>query len=647
MKTKENLNKGITLIALIITIVILLILAGVAIASLTNNGLLERANEAKIDNEKETAREKLKLVLLQAQIEKSINTQYNSENYLTEFLKKEGFAVNEDVITVNNIEFVINREKLEILDNENTEIDSIKKWLSIAALDNEYKYTTMQEILNDEICLEKLMNNNKAINYMVKNTKEIMDGICNSKIGIEYITKSEYAKYMVIKNETWCEKILQSEYEPLFCSQLSTVGKIETINAIENEGLYSTNQSNIQLYSNGSNGDPSYEGNVQKYLPLMFDQDTNTCWISRTTATEIYPARIGIYLESQQFIIYKIVLEIENGDKLSDGIKVQSSSNLANWNDISDTIKVTNGEYIINDLNRVENNSCVVYMPMIANSTQNVRIYSLQFYYTEKPKTLLVSKDFVEWISKINKTINEDDVIDLDNYINDLINSQEAVDYMLQSEEIINTIINNREYMEILAKNKYAKYKAITNPIFYNKLMDSGMIEVIDKNSVTVPTITSVTTTDNPNIFSTNITKIKIYSKGEDGDPASNGKPLEYLYKLFDNKLTTSWLTRSTYTKSFPARVGVMFDEKLICYKIEVNNENISKLPNGFCVQASTDLQNWEDLTDYITENGKSVLKVKSFNEYENFVCYIPKIKSDNNNFKIKEFKIYCIEKAE
>ena len=137
MKTKENLNKGITLIALIITIVILLILAGVAIASLTNNGLLERANEAKIDNEKETAREKLKLVLLQAQIEKSINTQYNSGNYLTEFLKKEGFAVNEDVITVNNIEFVINREKLEILDNENTEIDSIRKWLSIAALDNE------------------------------------------------------------------------------------------------------------------------------------------------------------------------------------------------------------------------------------------------------------------------------------------------------------------------------------------------------------------------------------------------------------------------------------------------------------------------------------------------------------------------------
>ena len=48
MKTKEKLSKGITLIALIITIVILLILAGIAIAALTgDNGLFARAQQAK------------------------------------------------------------------------------------------------------------------------------------------------------------------------------------------------------------------------------------------------------------------------------------------------------------------------------------------------------------------------------------------------------------------------------------------------------------------------------------------------------------------------------------------------------------------------------------------------------------------------
>ena len=39
-------NKGITLIALVITIIILLILAGISIASLTGSGLFEKAGEA-------------------------------------------------------------------------------------------------------------------------------------------------------------------------------------------------------------------------------------------------------------------------------------------------------------------------------------------------------------------------------------------------------------------------------------------------------------------------------------------------------------------------------------------------------------------------------------------------------------------------
>ena len=48
LKALKKSGKGITLIALVITIVVLLILAGVTIATLTgDNGLLTRANEAK------------------------------------------------------------------------------------------------------------------------------------------------------------------------------------------------------------------------------------------------------------------------------------------------------------------------------------------------------------------------------------------------------------------------------------------------------------------------------------------------------------------------------------------------------------------------------------------------------------------------
>ncbi len=46
-------TKGITLISLVITIIILLILAGVSIATLTgDNGLLNKAKNAKIATEK-------------------------------------------------------------------------------------------------------------------------------------------------------------------------------------------------------------------------------------------------------------------------------------------------------------------------------------------------------------------------------------------------------------------------------------------------------------------------------------------------------------------------------------------------------------------------------------------------------------------
>ena len=51
-------NKGITLIALVITIIVLLILAGVSIAMLTgNNGILTQANTAKSDTAKARATE--------------------------------------------------------------------------------------------------------------------------------------------------------------------------------------------------------------------------------------------------------------------------------------------------------------------------------------------------------------------------------------------------------------------------------------------------------------------------------------------------------------------------------------------------------------------------------------------------------------
>ena len=62
---KGRKEKGITLIALVITIIVLLILAGVTIATLTgDNGILEKANEAKTTNDEEKAKEQIKIAVM-------------------------------------------------------------------------------------------------------------------------------------------------------------------------------------------------------------------------------------------------------------------------------------------------------------------------------------------------------------------------------------------------------------------------------------------------------------------------------------------------------------------------------------------------------------------------------------------------------
>ena len=60
-------SKGITLIALVITIIVLLILAGVSIAMLTGqNGILTRANESQTETEKASISEKVNMAIQSA-----------------------------------------------------------------------------------------------------------------------------------------------------------------------------------------------------------------------------------------------------------------------------------------------------------------------------------------------------------------------------------------------------------------------------------------------------------------------------------------------------------------------------------------------------------------------------------------------------
>ena len=97
-KVKESIMKnrkrgareqGITLLALVITVIIIIILATVAISFLFGeNGLITRAQQAKLQQEIETARETLTMVLGDAFIEKKINPAYDQNEFLDDFIEE-------------------------------------------------------------------------------------------------------------------------------------------------------------------------------------------------------------------------------------------------------------------------------------------------------------------------------------------------------------------------------------------------------------------------------------------------------------------------------------------------------------------------------------------------------------------------------
>lgn len=79
-----NKNRGITLISLVVTIIILLILAGITIASLNGSGLFDKSKYAKNQYEEAKMKEDIQLLIIEAQMQEKENLSYESlcENFL-------------------------------------------------------------------------------------------------------------------------------------------------------------------------------------------------------------------------------------------------------------------------------------------------------------------------------------------------------------------------------------------------------------------------------------------------------------------------------------------------------------------------------------------------------------------------------------
>ena len=122
-------NKGITLIALVITIIILLILAGISISMLTGqNGILNRAQEAKVKDEESQAQEEVTIAVNYLQIENETSsatlTQENKRKILEDELKK---SAKDSTVIINGNGYKVNHRKYNFYIDENLKLIKYEK----------------------------------------------------------------------------------------------------------------------------------------------------------------------------------------------------------------------------------------------------------------------------------------------------------------------------------------------------------------------------------------------------------------------------------------------------------------------------------------------------------------------------------------
>lgn len=146
IKLMKN-NNGITLIALVVTIIVLIILAGVSIKIvLGNNGIVEKAKQAKIMQEIASIQEKLELLKAPIQLEEY---SVNLENYLKKLEEvKDKYEVNyiekkNDI----NAEILVNEKYIFLIkDKENGDVEIIYLGkageLILSATSGTYTYPT-------------------------------------------------------------------------------------------------------------------------------------------------------------------------------------------------------------------------------------------------------------------------------------------------------------------------------------------------------------------------------------------------------------------------------------------------------------------------------------------------------------------------
>ena len=121
MKKTVKRDKGITLIALVITIIILLILAGISISGLTGSGLFQKAQEATKISELKEIEEFARISYMERQLDEITEGKASTIAGVISDLKEKGYDIKEIVTGENSIIGISLRDDEIMMEKETTE----------------------------------------------------------------------------------------------------------------------------------------------------------------------------------------------------------------------------------------------------------------------------------------------------------------------------------------------------------------------------------------------------------------------------------------------------------------------------------------------------------------------------------------------
>ena len=246
MQEQKNKQKGITLIALVVTIIVLIILAGVSINMLVgDNGIITQAQSAQRETEEAEAREKLEMALLDLQMEKYTNPNYNDEQFIKDYLASQGMVAQDDVVIVGGYQFIIDRENLRVTQSlgKGNESSTIEIGVS-SQLASDYTKATLSIKIQGSDSISEIQINGAEVSVPEKTENKYT-------LTQDVTTNGNYSVYVLDSNEEY--KIAQIQIEGISEDmQISTKEELESFrdrvnNGATYEGRTITLQNDIDL----------------------------------------------------------------------------------------------------------------------------------------------------------------------------------------------------------------------------------------------------------------------------------------------------------------------------------------------------------------------------------------------------------------